>query len=290
MKIGVVGLGIVGNAFYEGMRHAFEVVRYDKFRQDRSDVPDIGALCSEVDGPIFVCVPTPMNPDGTCNTGIVEDVLREISHSDFMMRAQRCCGGKLRTVVIKSTTLPGTTDRLNDNDAFIDINVVFNPEFLTEASPVEDFKNQDRIVIGGKPEATQEVAEVYGVAYPGVLQVQCSAKCAEMVKYVANCFLATKVSFANEIYQICQGLGVDYNMVIRTATLDKRLGNSHWKVPGPDGHYGFGLTCFPKDLNALMSLAEQLGVDPKVMRAVWSKNLEVRPERDWEQMKGRAVL
>jgi UDPglucose 6-dehydrogenase len=115
------------------------------------------------------------------------------------------------------------------------------------------------------------------------------AKSAEMVKYVANCFLATKVSFANEIYQICKAIGVDYNGVIETAMLDNRLGTSHWKVPGPDGHFGFGLTCFPKDLNALIKLAELNGVDPKVMKAVWEKNLEVRPERDWELMKGRAV-
>jgi nucleotide sugar dehydrogenase len=274
--VGVVGLGIVGNAFYEGMLHAFRVVRYDKFRQDRSDVADIKTLCAEV-GPIFVCVPTPMGSDGTCNTGIVEDVLSEIEGA-----------GDNRVVVIKSTILPGTTDRLNE--MFPGLSVVFNPEFLTEVNSVEDFKNQDRIVIGGDHDSVAEIADLYHRAYPAATKVHCSAKCAEMVKYVANCFLATKVSFANEIYQICQGLGIDYNMVVRTATLDKRLGSSHWRVPGPDGHFGFGLTCFPKDLNAMIKLAESLSVDPKVMRAVWKKNLEVRPERDWEQMKGRAVL
>jgi UDP-glucose 6-dehydrogenase len=144
--------------------------------------------------------------------------------------------------------------------------------------------------MGGRPAATQTVADVYSKAYPGVLQVQCNALTAELVKYVGNCFLATKVSFANEIYQICSKLGVDYGGVINAAMLDKRLGKSHWKVPGPDGHFGFGLTCFPKDINALIALAESLGVDPKVMKAAWAKNLEVRPEKDWEQMKGRAVL
>lgn len=288
MKIGVIGSGIVGNAFYEGMKHAFEVIRFDKFNKERSDVPDIGTLCSETDGPIFVCVPTPMNPDGTCNTDIVESVLGEIHKAELGMGSCRCCGS-MRTVVIKSTVTPGTTDRFNMSGDF-DLRITFNPEFLTENTAVEDFKNQDRIIIGGTPDATQEVADVYSVAYPNVLTVQCNAKCAEMVKYIANCFLATKVSFANEIYQICQAMGLDYNMVIRTATLDKRLGGSHWKVPGPDGHFGFGRTCFPKDLNALMKVAEDLGVDPKVMRAAWEKNLEVRPERDWEQMKGRAVL
>jgi len=275
-KIGVVGAGIVGNAFYEGMRHAFDVVRYDT-RPEFSDVGSLVELLQTVDGPIFVCVPTPMNPDGSASTDIVEDVVRNIY------------GWGERIVVIKSTVPPGTTDRLNKMFGPT-LSVVFNPEFLTEAQPVEDFKNQDRIIVGGDPEATQIVADIYSVAYPGVMQVQCDATTAEMVKYVGNCFLATKISFANEISQICEKLGVAYDGVINLAMLDKRLGRSHWKVPGPDGHYGFGLTCFPKDINALIAVAIELGVDPKILRAAWEKNLEVRPEKDWEKMKGRAVL
>jgi len=275
-KIGVVGAGIVGNAFYEGMRHAFDVVRYDT-RPEFSDVGSLVELLQTVDGPIFVCVPTPMNPDGSASTAIVEDVVRNIY------------GWGERIVVIKSTVPPGTTDRLNKMFGPT-LSVVFNPEFLTEAQPVEDFKNQDRIIVGGDPEATQIVADIYSVAYPGVMQVQCDATTAEMVKYVGNCFLATKISFANEISQICEKLGVAYDGVINLAMLDKRLGRSHWKVPGPDGHYGFGLTCFPKDINALIAVAIELGVDPKILRAAWEKNLEVRPEKDWEKMKGRAVL
>jgi UDPglucose 6-dehydrogenase len=276
MKLGVIGAGIVGNAFYEGMRHAFEVVRYD-VRSDYSDVSSISALLEAVDGPIFICVPTPMNSDGSASTLIVEDVVAAISN-----------GGK-RIVVIKSTVPPGTTERLNQRFGPA-VTVLFNPEFLTEAKPVEDFKNQDRIIVGGETEAAQVVAGIYAVAYPDVLQVQCDSTTAEMVKYVGNCFLATKISFANEIYQICEKLGIAYNGVMEMARLDKRLGPSHWKVPGPDGHYGFGLTCFPKDINALIAVAVGLGVDPKVLKAAWEKNLEVRPERDWERMKGRAVL
>jgi UDPglucose 6-dehydrogenase len=289
MKLGVVGLGIVGNAFYEGMKDHFEIVRYDKFNKERSDVPDIPCLCSEVDGPIFVCVPTPMNADGTCNVDIVDSVLEEIFKSDFERASTLCCGYAPRIVVIKSTIPPGTTRQFGFSSKY-SLKLVFNPEFLTEANPVADFKNQDRIILGGDPDATSIVEDVYDVAYPSVMKVRCNPTAAEMVKYVANCFLAMKVSFANEIYQICSALGIDYNTVINTATLDKRLGSSHWKVPGPDGHYGFGLTCFPKDLNALIRVAENMEVDPKVMKAVWEKNLEVRPERDWEQMKGRAVL
>ena len=297
MKLGVVGSGVVGNAFYEGMKHAFDVVRYDKFNASRSDVQDIEVLCSEVDGPLFVCVPTPMNPDGSCNTEIIESVLQEIYQADFSMQTL-CCGGKTRIVVIKSTIPPGTTNWLNVKFSFRSANglprsgldIVFNPEFLTEASPVEDFKKQDRIVLGGDAESIQIISEIYTLAYPNVTQVLGGATSSEMVKYVANCFLAMKVSFANEIYQICKALDVDYNGVINTATLDKRLGSSHWQVPGPDGHFGFGLACFPKDLNALMSLGKLLNVDVTMLDATWKKNLIARPEKDWEQMKGRAVL
>ena len=123
-----------------------------------------------------------------------------------------------------------------------------------------------------------------------------------MVKYVTNCHLAVKVSFANEIAQICEaldesGCSVDYDKVIEYAKFDKRLGDTHWSVPGPvpshDGKYtrGFGGHCFPKDINALITVAKGLGVSPRVLSAAWEKNLEVRPpeDRDWERQVGRAV-
>ena len=112
-----------------------------------------------------------------------------------------------------------------------------------------------------------------------------------MVKYFINCFLATKVSFSNEIYQICEESGLDFNKVVEYALYDQRIGKSHFSVPGPDGSFGFGGHCFPKDLNAIMYMAESCGVDPKVLKSVWDKNNEVRPQsqRDWEGMKGRAV-
>jgi UDP-glucose 6-dehydrogenase len=113
---------------------------------------------------------------------------------------------------------------------------------------------------------------------------------AEMVKYLTNSFLATKVSFANEMYQICEGLGVDYDKVIEYATYDKRLGDSHWNVPGPDGDFGYGGHCFPKDVKALMVVAEDMDIIPLMLAATDVKNNEVRKNRDWEQMKGRAVI
>ena len=113
---------------------------------------------------------------------------------------------------------------------------------------------------------------------------------AEMVKYFTNTFLSTKVSFANEMKQICDEINIDYDKVVEYATYDNRLGKSHWAVPGPDGKLGFGGSCFPKDINALIHLAGQLDLCPDVLLGVWEKNLEVRPEEDWKKLKGRAVV
>jgi UDPglucose 6-dehydrogenase len=111
-----------------------------------------------------------------------------------------------------------------------------------------------------------------------------------MVKYITNSFLATKVSFANEMYQICEGLDVDYDKVIEYATYDNRLGKSHWSVPGPDGDFGYGGHCFPKDVQALISVAENLGIFPEMLISTNEKNNDVRKNKDWEKMKGRAVV
>jgi nucleotide sugar dehydrogenase len=263
------------------MSHAFGILGYDK--QEPNDVLGLGcqlpnplkALVENVDGPIFVCVPTPMQPSGVCDTSIVEEVVFELD---------RVSEGLKPVVVVKSTVPPGTTESLNAKCK--NVIVVFNPEFLREVSAVEDFKNQDRLIIGGPHEGTMVVKQMYQIAYPDVPTTKTSSTIAELVKYVTNCFLACKVAFANEIHQICERLDVDYDKVIEYATKDKRLGTSHWAVPGPDGSLGFGGKCFCKDLNGLMALAKALGIEPMVMEGAWSKNLEVRPERDWEKIVG----
>ena len=107
---------------------------------------------------------------------------------------------------------------------------------------------------------------------------------------MTNTFLSTKVSFANEIKQICDKINVDYDKVVEYATYDERLGKSHWSVPGPDGKKGFGGSCFPKDINALLDVCRDLGVPAKTLFGAWETNLNVRPERDWEKLKGRAVV
>lgn len=294
--IGVIGKGFVGSAFVEGMKHAFEIFVYDK--KTGASIADTSSPCG-IENPIawlvnecraiFVCVPTPMKQDGSCDTSIVKKVVEEIY---LESKAQ----SKSPVVVIKSTIVPGTTKKLNDKYSPT-IQCVFNPEFLREATYLEDFKKQDRIIIGGPRPASNLVKEIYQHAYPDVPTVKTCSTTAEMVKYITNCFLAVKVSFANEMFQICEQLNVDYDKVIEYATKDQRLGTSHWSVPGPmaadDGTgrllKGFAGSCFVKDLNALITLAKSYNIDPKVMNGAWGKNLEVRPERDWENLKGRAV-
>jgi UDPglucose 6-dehydrogenase len=152
-------------------------------------------------------------------------------------------------------------------------------------------RNQDRIVLGGDSSSVSLVKEFYSYIFPNVKIIETDASSAEMVKYITNCFLAMKVSFANEIYQICNVLNINFEKTIQSAIFDKRLGDSHWNVPGPDGSFGYGGHCFPKDINALISLFEKNNIKPTMLKAAWEKNLEVRhsDHRDWEKMEGRAV-
>jgi UDPglucose 6-dehydrogenase len=194
----------------------------------------------------------------------------------------------VKTIIIKSTVPPGTIEKWNEKYESLDI--IFNPEFLTEANAVSDYENQDRIILGGVRPATTELKTIFSKVFPKAHIIKTDSTHAEMVKYLTNTFLATKVSFANEIYQLCQVVGTDYDKVIEYATLDDRLGKSHWNVPGHDGDFGFGGHCFPKDLSALLHLSNKFGTINNVLQSTKDTNDEIRKNRDWEQMKGRAVV
>ena len=276
MKIGIIGQGFVGTAVREGVKNFFNIETFDINKE--STCTSTKEVCDKSDI-TFVCLPTPMKKDGSCYTGIVEKVLSEINDIN-----------KCNVIVVKSTIPPGTTSKWNK--MFNNINVVFNPEFLTEANAINDFKNQNRIIIGGPKKSASKVRRLFVKAFPKVKIIKTDSTYAEMVKYVTNCFLATKVSFANEMYQICENLNIDYDKVVEYVKYDERIGNTHLNVPGPDGDFGFGGHCFPKDLNALINLAEKqgLGLDINVLKATLETNNKVRTNRDWEQQKGRAVI
>ena len=125
--------------------------------------------------------------------------------------------------------------------------------------------------------------------FPNAHIIKTGSTHAEMIKYFTNSFLATKVSFANEMYDLCLKLNLDYDKVVEYSVLDKRIGNSHLNVPGPDGDFGFGGHCFPKDLSALIKLSDDIGSINYLIKSVIKTNDKVRKNRDWEKMKGRAV-
>jgi nucleotide sugar dehydrogenase len=280
-KVGIIGQGFVGTALKEAFSPHCKVQTYDKFRNDLSTHENIADVSSGCDA-IFVCVPTPMNPDGSCDTSIVDDVCDDITAAEGI-------------IVIKSTVPVGTTQQKNRSSRG---HFVFNPEFLMERSATEDFKNTKRVVLGGPHEATSILKQFYLKVFPDAEIIETDSTTAEFVKYITNCFLAVKVSIANEFSLLCNAFGVDYNKVVEYATYDERLGKSHWSVgsSSPDGKLGFGGSCFPKDLNAIISVAESLLRDDPhrlisvdTLKGAWSTNLKVRPEKDWEQLKGRAV-
>ena len=274
IKIGIVGQGFVGTAVREGFKNYFDVETFDIIKDSTcNSLLELSNL-SDV---IFVCLPTPMEATGECHLDIVENTLLGLDIIE-----------KCKTVVVKSTIPPGTTKKWNEK--FKNLQIVFNPEFLTEANSINDFKNQTRIIIGGPKRASSKVRRIFTKAFPKVKIIKTDSTYAEMVKYVTNTFLATKVSFANEMYQICEKLDIDYDKVVEYATHDERLGYSHWNVPGPDGDFGYGGHCFPKDIGALISLAHDLNVRPRMLTATECKNNDVRTNRDWEKQEGRAVI
>ena len=247
-KVGIIGKGFVGSALHDNFKESFDVAVWDSVEEKRT----ISTFESFVDWSdiIFVCVPTPMLDSGACDTTIVEGVVSDIARLD-----------KHKYVVIKSTVTPGTTERLASEYG---MTIGFNPEFLTEANAYNDFRHQPLIVIGADDQGLATVmtqlyyefnTKVDNVAHV----IQRTTKEAELFKYLANCFLATKVMFANEFKILCDKVDVDYGRIAEIAVLDKRLGPTHWRAPGPDGKLGFGGSCFPKDTAALLHFADDIG-------------------------------
>ena len=271
--IGVIGQGFVGTAIRECFKNFVNIETYDKFKQSTCNSLEELSEKAEI---IFVCLPTPMRKNGECDLSIVSNTIYKLNSFN-----------NNNIAVIKSTVLPGTTEKFNKECQ--NLQVIFNPEFLTEANFIDDFKNQNRVIIGGPRPGTTKVKNLYRKCYPSASIIKTGSNTAEMVKYFTNCFLATKVSFSNEIRQICEKINVDYDKVVEYGLYDQRIGRTHFSSPGPDGKFGFGGSCFPKDVNALISFAEKVDVNPMVLKSTWGKNLEVRPERDWEQLKGRAI-
>ncbi len=324
--IAIVGCGFVGTAVKEGMKHAFEIETYDKFCPEKSTCSSLEELVEKTDV-IFVCLPTPMKEDGSCDTSIVEKCIGDIVSTRTVESIRQSHFNEYYdgdkpdepfSICIKSTVPPGTTKKIQDiYDAMIDygsfVNIIQNPEFLTEANANQDFKDQDRIILGGCPQGTSTMREIYQQAFPLTHIVECSSDMSEMVKYAANNFLTVKVAFANELFEIATKLGLDYDELVEIVTMDDRIGKWGWQVPGRMVANGLkpedvvmrpgvavegdnvylpmmGGSCFPKDLNGMIAWCSENKVESEVLSAVWKKTLRLRPEKDWENLEGRAVV
>lgn len=279
-NIGIIGKGFVGSAVESGFSNHesfnYEIKIFDKQKELSTHTLEQTVNESDI---LFVSVPTPSNSDGSLNIDILTECLSDIS--------------KIKKndniILLRSTITPGTSRMLSKK--FTNLKIVFNPEFLTEKNAKYDFVNQARIVLGGEKKLTNKVKLFYQKRFGNDIKViQTDYETAEMIKYMNNCFLATKVSFLNEMKILADKSNVDWKTAITGFKLDQRVGSSHNDVPGHDQRLGFGGSCFPKDVQALIFFAKSLNIDLNVLRGAWETNLMVRPEKDWENLKGRAVV
>jgi UDPglucose 6-dehydrogenase len=258
-KIGIVGLGYVGNAIKESLSHLGpQIVILDPPKGIVSTYENL-ATCAAV----FICVPTPQGDDGSCDTSILESVLENLAIENYT-----------GVVISKCTAPPDTYKHLNDKFH----NLVHAPEFLTAANAVDDYINGKFLIIGGKVRAYQHEAErIIKLTQPNLKNVKfCSISEAALAKYAINSFLATKVVFMNELWGVAVASGLDFDTIASMIKLDERIGNSHMKVPGPDGSFGFGGYCFPKDTAALLKYAESVNKPLNVLDAAVKKNTLLR--------------
>lgn len=241
-SVGIIGVGVVGGALASVMPDA---ILYDKYKK-------IGSLeeVNEADV-IFVCVPTPHDAKKGFDLSYVENVFSNIKGS--------------KVVVIKSTILPGTTEKIQRK--YSQHKVLFNPEFLRQAIADEDMKNSYEQIVGYTKESKEFAHEILNLLPKAPAEFIVPAMEAEMVKYFSNTFLATKVIFANQIYDLCEKLNINYDSVKDMAKVNPRFGFSHFDI-WTDDYRGYGGACLPKDTKALIQLGNEVGVDMKLLKLV----------------------
>jgi len=262
LNIAIVGHGFVGKA----VDYGFPSQNCDKYIVDPKHGMDITALPQNMDY-IFVCVPTPMGDDGSIDSNIIESVVSYLLTNNNGV------------IIIKSTITPEILKK------FANSRVVYNPEFLTEKSANEDFVNPFMHIFGGHPLYTQRVEELYkyySICKPCPTYHMSTIE-ASFVKYGINSFLATKVLWFNQLYDIIQKENANYGKIISAITTDSRVGRSHTTVPGFDGKRGYGGSCFPKDTLAFVKYAKTLKNDFSVLEKVILENNKYRSKYKKDQ-------
>jgi len=254
MKIIVAGYGFVGKAVASAIDHKNTVYIVDPkiSQQTVKDYPD-------ADG-VIICVGTPSTQLGDCDVSQIYQVMDTVPETI--------------PVLIKCTVRPDYLNRLLVN--YPKHNICYSPEFLRAATANEDFANQEYMILGGDNPGNIW-RELFIVSLKNLNKIEhCTLTEAAMVKYTTNCFLSVKVAFFNQLYDMCQANGADYNKVIKMLKLDERIGESHMQVPGPDGSRGFGGACFPKDTNAFVHYADSLQISHTLVESAIKYNKRVR--------------
>lgn len=284
IKVGVIGNGFVGKSIYRTFSTSNEVRVYDNVPERTLNTLRETVVESDI---LFVCVPTPMsNRDGGIDLSYLQNALKTIRNTLF----DNDCEYSDKLIVIKSTVIPGTCRKAIEE---YQLNIVFSPEFLTERNAVADSICSNNVIIGiGENTVGYEnFMDLYINRFGYGYTVQSmSYESAEMVKYMRNAFFAMKVTFMNEMFRVSLlDQNIDWDDAVSGFAMDGRIGHSHLSVPGHDGMYGYGGTCFPKDINAIINFAKTRGFTPKLLESVDSQNLVYRGIEDWKESVGRAI-
>lgn len=251
-RVGCVGGGVVGMAMKKLCGP--ETVVYDV--RDLPGCTQDRELINACDV-VFICVPTPMAPDGGCDTSIVEEAVSWV---------------RAPLIIIRSTVAPGTTDRLRET---YNRHIVFQPEYLGEtvAHVFGNVAERDFIVLGGTREDVSRAADFYKNYYNSYVRFYfCDARTAEVAKYMENAFYAVKVTFVNEFHDIARAHGVDFNLLREIWLADPRISRDHTFVY-PDAR-GFSGKCLPKDCSALLKSCRDHGYEPQLLAATLRINEE----------------
>jgi UDPglucose 6-dehydrogenase len=271
MLLGIIGNGFVGSATQILKSDTINTCVYDI---DPNRCNPVGTTLEDIVkcDIIFICVPTPMNEDGSCNLSIIENVISNL---------KSLCDFNEKLIVLRSTVTPGTADNYN---------TYFMPEFLTEKNYVNDFITNKNWIFGLKGteqdiQFKENIETMINLSHRSG-NIKCNKitfrtnKEAEMIKLFRNNFLSVKVSFCNEIYDYCKLKEIDYEKVVEIAAADDRIGLSHTLVPGPDGLRGYGGTCFPKDIsNTLFDMGKN-GMTSYILESSFNRNKELDRKDD----------
>lgn len=257
-KIGIIGLGFVGGAIKASFNELDLVLVDNDPSRGSNSFKDL----LQTDG-VFICVPTPQDDDGTCDTSILTNILSRLAEINYQ-----------GVIISKCTAPPDLYTELN----LLFPNLIHAPEFLTAANANNDYAKGSFAIIGGQVKAYRDLAEsIIRKSQPFLAHItHCSIGEASLAKYAINTFMSTKVIFMNELFNLANASNCNFSKITTMISHDPRIGKSHMQVPGPDGQFGFGGACFPKDTSALLKYADKLGIQLNVLDAAVKKNTILR--------------